>query len=56
MGACGVVVTGLFPSGQIEIDGRRYEAKLEVGSAPPGTAVVVKRASDFNLVVETIAS
>jgi membrane-bound serine protease (ClpP class) len=56
VGACGVVVTGLFPSGQIEIDGRRYEAKLEVGSAPPGTAVVVKRASDFNLVVETIAS
>ena len=56
LGACGVVVTGLFPSGQIEIDGRRYDAKLEVGSAPVGTAVVVKRVSDFNLVVETVAS
>jgi membrane-bound serine protease (ClpP class) len=56
VGARGVVVTGLFPSGQIEIDGRRYEAKLEVGSAPVGTVVVVKRASDFNLVVETVAS
>jgi membrane-bound serine protease (ClpP class) len=49
-----VVVSGLFPSGQIEIDGRRYQAKLAVGSAPAGTVVVVKRASDFNLEVETI--
>jgi membrane-bound serine protease (ClpP class) len=56
VGVRGVVVTGLFPSGQIEIDGRRYEAKLEVGSAPPGTVVVVKRTSDFNLVVETIGT
>ncbi len=56
VGARGVVVTGLFPSGQIEIDGRRYEAKLEVGSAPVGTVVVVRRASDFNLVVEIVAS
>jgi len=56
VGARGVVVTGLFPGGQIEINGRRYEAKLEVGSAPVGTVVVVTRASDFNLVVERIAS
>jgi membrane-bound serine protease (ClpP class) len=54
VGARGVVVTGLFPGGQIEIDGRRYEAKLEVGSAPVGAVVVVTRASDFNLVVEVI--
>jgi membrane-bound serine protease (ClpP class) len=52
VGARGVVVTGLFPSGQIEIEGRRYEARVEVGSALPGTIVVVKRASDFSLVVE----
>ena len=56
VGARGVVVTGLFPSGQIEIEGRRYEAKLEVGSAPPGTVVVVKRTADFNLVVEIIGT
>ena len=54
VGARGVVVTGLFPSGQIEIDGRRYAARLEVGSAVPGAVVEVKRAADFNLVVETI--
>jgi len=53
VGARGVVVTGLFPSGQIEIDGRRYAARVEVGSATPGTIVVVKKVSDFNLVVET---
>ena len=54
VGARGVVVTGLFPSGQIEIDGRRYEARVEVGAAPPGTVVVVQRVSDFNLVVEVV--
>jgi len=54
VGARGVVVAGLFPSGQIEIEGRRYAAKVEVGSVTPGTIVVVKRVSDFNLVVETI--
>jgi membrane-bound serine protease (ClpP class) len=54
VGARGVVVSGLFPSGQIEIDGRRYEARLEVGTALAGTVVVVRRASDFNLVVETV--
>jgi len=52
VGARGVVVTGLFPGGQIEIDGRRYEARLPMGSAPVGAEVVVKRASDFNLIVE----
>lgn len=56
VGVRGVVVTGLFPSGQIEIDGRRYEAKLVVGSAPVGAVVVVKRASDFNLVVEIVGT
>jgi len=56
VGARGVVVTGLFPSGQIEIDGRRYEAKLAMGSAPVGSVVVVTRASDFNLVVEVIST
>jgi len=53
IGARGVVMSGLFPSGQIEIDGRRYSARVEVGSATPGTIVVVKKVSDFNLVVET---
>lgn len=52
VGRMAVAVTGLYPSGQIEIDGRRYEARLEVGSVAPGTRVVVRRKTDFGLVVD----
>ena len=52
VGRTAVAATGLFPSGQVEIDGRRYEARLEVGSAPPGTRVVIRRRTDFGLMVE----
>lgn len=52
VGRAGVAMTGLYPSGQVEIDGRRYEARLEVGAAPPGTRVVVRRKTDFALIVE----
>ncbi len=52
VGARGIVATGLFPSGQIEIEGRRYEARLDLGTAVAGTPVVVVRVSDFGLIVE----
>lgn len=52
VGREGVAVTGLFPSGQVEVDGRRYEARLEVGFAESGTAVRILRRTDFNLIVE----
>lgn len=52
VGRTAVAATGLYPSGQIEIDGRRYEARLEVGSAPPGARVVVRRKTDFGLIVD----
>jgi membrane-bound serine protease (ClpP class) len=52
----GVAATSLFPSGQVEIDGRRYEARLEVGSAPAGARVRVLRHNEFSLTVEVIAS
>lgn len=52
IGREGVAVTNLFPSGQVEIDGRRFEARLEVDSADPGTPVRVIRRTDFNLIVE----
>lgn len=51
-GRTAIAATGLYPSGQVEIDGRRYEARLEVGSAAPGTRVIVRRKTDFGLVVE----
>ena len=52
VGRTATAATGLYPSGQVEIDGQRYEARLEVGSAPPGTRVVVRRKTDFGLVVD----
>jgi membrane-bound serine protease (ClpP class) len=52
VGRTAVAVTGLYPSGQVEIDGRRYEARLGVGSAPPGARVVVRRKTDFGLLVD----
>ncbi|MEO6568424.1 MAG: NfeD family protein [Opitutaceae bacterium] len=52
VGRDGMAVTNLFPAGQVEIDGKRYEARLEVGFADPGTPVRVLRRTDFDLVVE----
>ncbi len=52
VGRIGIAVTGLYPSGQVEIDRRRFEARLEVGSAPPGASVVVRRKTDFGLIVD----
>ena len=50
----GVAVTDLFPGGQVEIDGRRHEARLQLGSAKAGTPVRVVRHTEFELVVEVI--
>lgn len=52
IGREGVAATGLFPSGQVEIDGRRYEARVEVGTLAAGTPVRVVRRTDFSLIVE----
>ncbi|HEY0944941.1 MAG TPA: NfeD family protein [Opitutaceae bacterium] len=55
IGLRGVAVTALFPSGQVEIAGRRFEAKLAVGFADPGTPVVVTGQNEFSLIVEVVA-
>lgn len=52
VGTEGTAVTDLFPSGEVEIAGRRYQARLALGHLASGTTVVVKSGSDFNLVVE----
>lgn len=54
IGRTGVAVTALFPSGQVEVAGRRYEARLAVGSIQPGTPVVVTRRGEFGLEVEEL--
>jgi membrane-bound serine protease (ClpP class) len=36
----------------VEIDGRRYEARVEIGAIERGKRVVVRGHSDFGLIVE----
>ena len=54
IGAQGHAVTALYPSGQIEINGKRYDARLALGDAPPGTAVRVVSVGEFDLKVEAV--
>lgn len=56
IGRRGVAVNMLRPSGQVEIDGHRYEAKVEVGGIDTGEPVVVAGRSAFGLVVEKVNS
>ena len=55
VGQSGVAATALFPSGQVEVSGRRYEAKLAMGFADAGTPVTVTGVSDFGLIVEKLS-
>jgi membrane-bound serine protease (ClpP class) len=50
-GATGHTVSGLFPSGTIEIEGRRYPARAEQGTISKDMPIVVVRSDDFDLVV-----
>lgn len=52
VGREGVAATALRPSGQVEIEGRRYEARVAIGEIDRGSTVVVRGQSDFGLVVE----
>ena len=55
IGKEGVTATALFPSGQVDISGHRYEARLAVGFAEVGTPVRVTGRSEFGIIVEVIA-
>jgi membrane-bound serine protease (ClpP class) len=52
VGREGVAATWLRPGGQVEIDGRRYEARVEIGAIERGKRIVVRAYSDFGLIVE----
>ncbi|MEY3897099.1 MAG: hypothetical protein RLZZ214_2620, partial [Verrucomicrobiota bacterium] len=55
VGESGLAATALFPSGQVDIGGRRYEARLVMGFAEAGTPVKVTGISDFGLTVEVLS-
>ncbi|HEX7261780.1 MAG TPA: NfeD family protein [Luteolibacter sp.] len=52
IGETGIAATSLFPSGQVDIGGRRYEARLAMGYADAGTSVTVTGLAEFGLIVE----
>ena len=55
VGKTGLAATDLFPSGQVIIDTRRYEARLAVGFAEAGTPVKVIALAEFGLIVEDLS-
>ena len=55
IGRTGIAVTALRPGGQVEIDGRRYDARVEVGVVERGGSVLVTGQTDFELIVEARA-
>lgn len=54
VGETGVAATALFPSGQVEIGGRRYEGRLAYGYADAGTPVRVTGRAEVGLTVEVV--
>lgn len=55
VGREGLAVTALRPSGQIEVGGHRYEARVALGTLDAGRRVVVRGHTDFGLIVEEAA-
>jgi membrane-bound serine protease (ClpP class) len=56
VGRTAVTVTAMFPSGEVEIDGQRYQARHDLGFVPAGTPVVVTGRTDFGLLVQRPSS
>jgi membrane-bound serine protease (ClpP class) len=56
VGRRGVAATALRPGGQVEVDGRRYEAEVKVGAIDPGAPIIVLGHGDFALVVEEVTA
>jgi membrane-bound serine protease (ClpP class) len=56
VGRSGLAVTALRPAGQVEVDGRRYEASAGLGAVQPGETIVVRGRTAFGLLVERTES
>ena len=50
-GSTGTAITDLFPSGRVEIAGRRFEARSALGTIDKGSPIRVQEAADFSLIV-----
>lgn len=56
VGSLAVAVTDMMPVGEVDVDGRRFEAKLNFGSVRHGDQVRVIAKSDFGYIVEIVES
>jgi len=56
VGQLGVAATDLMPGGQVDVAGKRVEAKLNFGSVDKGGEVRLVAKSDFGYVVEEVNS
>ncbi|MFP4352432.1 MAG: NfeD family protein [Puniceicoccaceae bacterium] len=54
IGREGVAVTDLFPNGEVEIGGKRFQAKSRLGQVEHGTRIRVTGYQDFALAVEPL--
>ena len=50
-GSTGIAITDLFPSGRVEIDGCRFDARSALGTIDKGSPIRVQKAVDFSLIV-----
>ena len=56
VGTRGVAVTDLHPGGEIDIEGKRYQASVDVGSVGRGSEVKVSGYRSFTLLVDRVDS
>ena len=56
LGKHGKSVSELYPTGQIEIEGLRYDARSSLGKIAKGENVEVFKVSEFELVVKPLES
>lgn len=53
-GATGKTVSELYPTGQVEIDGSRHDARASLGKIEKGSAVEVTGSNDYGLIVKKL--
>jgi len=54
IGGEGIAITDLFPNGEVEIGGKRFQAKSRLGQVEHGTRIRVTGYQDFALAVEPL--
>ena len=54
MGKHGITVSELFPSGEVEIDGQRFDARSTLGKIPKGEKIEVVKSTEFDLIVRSL--